>query len=632
MCGICGVVQFNGLNPDSDLVVRKMADKLLHRGPDDFGYYGDALCAFGFRRLSIIDLKTGHQPIANEDETIWIVFNGEIYNFQELRARLEKSGHHFRTRTDTEVIVHAYEEYGVDCLKYFRGMFAIAIWDRTNQRIFLARDRLGKKPLYYYYSNERIVFASELKSIVQFPGVPRDIDLNSLNIYLTYGYIQPPHSIFKGINKLSPGSYLELSLPERRLVVDRYWKLNFEPKENITEESAQSQVRQTVEEAVRLRMISDVPLGVMLSGGIDSTIVTGIMSKASTQPIKTFSIGFDELDYNELPFARLVAERFKTDHHELIVRPKIAEIIPEVVYYLDEPMDDSSAIPTYLVARMARQHVTVALNGDGADESFSGYSRYGDILRSLQTANFLPRKLNKVLATIFEWIPRNVDVGRLAARTRTLLEINHLSLGEFVLRNYQRWSCVERQSLFRPEIWKDLNGEGPLFPEKILHDYFQTYLSTDAIDQMLAIDTEMYLPGDLLVKMDRMSMGNSLEARSPFLDQEVIALAARLPGDMKRRGRNGKIILKKAFSDLIPAPILTRPKHGFRIPLGLWLKNDLKNMLNDILLSKNAHSLEYFERESISNLLSDHQSGIQNFHSKIWNLLVLELWQQQINL
>ena len=630
MCGICGILRFDGLMPDTDRLVRKMGDKLIHRGPDDYGYHEETNCALGFRRLSIIDLNTGNQPISNEDGTIWIVFNGEIYNFHELRVRLMNAGHQFHTDTDTEVILHAYEEFGLDCLRLVRGMFAFAIWDSKQQKLLLARDCLGKKPLYYYYSNEGIIFGSELKAILQSPDVPREIDLLALDAYLTYGYIQPPLTILKGVNKLFPGSYMLVSIPERSSIIRQYWDLEFTPKSVLSEQEAVDQVRNTLTEAVRIRMFSDVPIGVLLSGGIDSTIVTGLMAQLSSQPIKSFSIGFDEYGYNELPYARLVADRFKTDHHEFIIRPDITQIIPEVIYYLDEPMDDSSAIPTYCVAKMARQQVTVVLNGDGGDEAFSGYERYGEMLSLLKISKITPRRLNGLIRSLVMNMPENIDFFRFFARVRTFTEINHLSLGEFILRSYQKWSLPMRQSLYRPETWQTLQVSDPFSQEDRILREFNKFASLGAIDQMLAMDSQWYLPGDLLVKMDRMSMANSLEARSPLLDQKVIELAARLPESFKRRNVNGKIILREAFSDLIPDPILKRPKMGFKIPLGAWFRKELNEMLNDQLLAKNACNQEFFEPRIVAKILSEHQAGLDDHTSKIWGLLVLELWQRQI--
>jgi len=629
MCGICGVLRFDGLESDIAQLVQSMGEKLIHRGPDNYGYHDDPFCALGFRRLSIIDLDTGNQPIGNEDGTIWIVFNGEIYNFKELRTQLMIAGHVFSTNTDTEVILHAYEEFGVDSLKYLRGMFAFAIWDSKRQQLVLARDRLGKKPLYYFFSKEGIIFGSELKAILQCKEVPREVDLLALDAYLAYGYIQPPRTILNGVNKLSPGSYMLISIPGRSSMVRQYWELEFTPKLAISEEEAVDQIRRTLTEAVRIRMFSDVPLGALLSGGIDSTIVTGLMAQLSSLPVKTFSIGFDEIAYNELPYARLVAERFKTDHHELIVHPDIAQIVPEVIYYLDEPMDDSSAIPTYLVAKMARQHVTVVLNGDGGDEAFSGYEHYGDTLSLLLSTKMIPRRMNRFIRSSLMMLPEKVDLFRLITRARTLTELNNLSLGEILSRGFQRWPLSKRQYLYHPEVWQTLQASANPFPEETMLNEYKKFAFLGAIDQMLAVDGRNVLPGDLLVKMDRMSMANSLEARSPFLDQELSELAARLPENFKRNGSSGKILLKKAFLDLIPAPILKRPKKGFAIPLGIWFKNELNEMLHDTLLSKNACNTVFFSSRSVANILSEHQSGRENHDRRIWGLLVLELWQQQ---
>jgi asparagine synthase (glutamine-hydrolysing) len=629
MCGICGILRFDGLGLDTGQLIKKMTDKLVHRGPDSFGYHSDAHCAFGFRRLSIIDLNTGDQPIGNEDGTIWIVFNGEIYNFQDLRTRLLDAGHHFCTNTDTEVILHAYEEFGVECLKLLRGMFAFAIWDSKQKTLLLARDRLGKKPLYYFHSNDSIIFGSELKAILQSPDVPREVDLTALDAYLAHGYIHPPKTILKGVNKLAPGSYMLVSTSRRSIDIRRYWDLEFTPKTSLSKTEVMEQVRTTLNKAVELRMVSDVPLGVLLSGGIDSTIITGLMASLSSQPIKSFSIGFDTFGYNELPYARLVAERFKTDHHEFVVQPDIAQVVPEIVYYIDEPMNDSSVIPTYFVAKMAHEHVTVVLNGDGGDEAFSGYERYGEILSLLKFSKVIPWKMNDVLRSIVMSVPEDVDFYRFFAKARTFTEINHLSPAKFVMRSYQKWSYPERQFLYRPEVLQDLEALAPFPLEKSLLVDFEKFSYLSVIDQMLAIDSQRYLPDDLLVKMDRMCMANSLEARSPLLDQEMVELAASLPETFKRKANHGKLILRKTFSDLIPETILNRPKHGFSIPLEVWFRKELKEMLYDHLLVKNSRCHEFFEQKAIANILSEHQSG-KDHSAKIWGLLVLELWQKQI--
>jgi asparagine synthase (glutamine-hydrolysing) len=629
MCGICGFVRFDGLPMDSNPMIQKMADKIIHRGPDNFGYYLDDHCALGFRRLSIIDLETGNQPIQNESGTIRIVFNGEIYNFQELRKHLMNVGHSFYTNTDTEVIVHAYEEYGTECLKFLKGMFAFALWDSNKRQLFLARDRVGKKPLFYFFSPNEIIFASELKSLLQHPHTPREIDLYSLDEYLMYGYVNSPRTILNGVKKLAPGSFLLVSEALTTPIIDRFWELDFSKKINLKEEDISEQLRETIVNAVRLRMVSDVPLGVLLSGGIDSTIVTGIMAGISNRPVNTFSIGFEEMGYNELPYARLVADRYKTNHHELIIKPDIAEIIPKIIYSLDEPMDDSSAIPTFFVAQMARQYVTVSLNGDGADESFSGYDRYGEMLKLLSISKSLPININAFIRSLLKKVPDEIDIFDFFSKARTLTNINHLNPVQLILRSYQKWESTERFSLYHSDVRAELLAQKPILSEDLFLAEFKKVSFLHPIDQMLAIDNQMYLPNDLLVKMDRMCMANSLEARSPFLDQDVIQFAASLPVSFKRKAGHGKLILRKVFSDLIPAELLQRPKHGFRLPLGHWFRKELKDMLFDYVLGKDSSSGSFFNPKTIDVYFKKHQNG-EDFTVKLWGLFVFELWIREL--
>ena len=629
MCGICGILSFDVLPRESRQLVRRMSAELIHRGPDSAGSFADDRVALGFRRLNIIDLSTGDQPIPNEDETVWIVFNGEIYNFRSLRQKLEAAGHRFRTRTDTETIIHAYEEYELEFVQHLRGMFAFAIWDARRGRLVLARDRVGKKPLYYYQGADQLFFASELKALLQAPSVPRQIDLVALDEYLTYQYIPAPHTILQGVCKLPPGHLLVANTQTGRVDIQRYWQLNYQPKMHLSEAEAAEELRARLAEAVRLRLISDVPLGALLSGGVDSSIVVGLMAQTSDQPVKTFSIGFEQSSFNELPYARQVARRFGTDHHEFIVRPEAVAVVPEIVHYLDEPMADSSAIPTYYVAKMARQHVTVVLNGDGGDEVFAGYERYPTVLALLRLSRLPAWLLQGVLRPVLAAWPEHLDYKRIVARGRTLTEVSHLSLGEHFLRQetvFPRWL---REELYTPDLARVIAASHPEGAESYMLDYFHSPDDLGRLDQMLQADTHTYLPGDLLVKMDRMSMAHSLEARSPFLDQDIVQFAASLPEAYKRRGNAGKLVLKRACADLLPEDIQTRPKQGFGVPIGQWFRRELRELVCDALLDPRARGRGLFRIEAIRALLAEHQQGRHDHSSRLWALLVFELWQRQ---
>ena len=620
MCGICGKLVLRDSSPPvSREQLESMAGVLYHRGPDSDGYYTNGSIGLGFRRLSIIDLFTGDQPMANEDESIWIIFNGEVYNFQELRPRLEAVGHRFRSRTDTETVIHAYEQYGVDCVQHLRGMFAFAIWDK-GRRLFLARDRLGKKPVYYYHGGDTFVFASELKALLQAPEVPREIDAQAVDEYLTWGYIPAPRAILKGVHKLPPAHWLTVEADTGRLHIERYWEPAYIPKLTLSLDEAAEQLRELLTEAVRLRLISDVPLGALLSGGVDSSIVVGLMAELSDQSVKTFSIGFEEQSHNELPYARQVAQRFSTDHHEFIVRPNAAEVLPRLVWYLDEPMADSSALPTYYVAQMARQYVKVVLNGDGGDEAFAGYNSYAAVL-AYQRYGALPRWLREgVIEAALCMLPANQSFDHPLQRVCRLVAHSKLKLPQ----QFACWGTVfdapSRQALLTPEFAAQVPASEPLYVSEN---------SLGTLDWMLRTDRLNYLPGDLLVKMDRMTMGHSLEARSPFLDHKVVESAARLPEEYKRRGRTAKFLLRHACADLLPPDVRRRPKQGFGVPIGRWFRRELRELAQEMLLGPQARQRGFFQVASIKSLLDNHQEGREEHSARLWSLLVLELWQRQ---
>jgi asparagine synthase (glutamine-hydrolysing) len=623
MCGIAGVVSLEV----SAQPIRQMIDALKHRGPDDWGVWHDEQCALGHRRLSIIDLsEAGRNPLANESGQIWITFNGEIYNFQTLRDELETLGYRFRTRTDTEVIVNAYEQWGVDCVKRLRGMFAFAIWDARRRRLFLARDRVGKKPLFYGRFGKRFLFASELQGLLADKTIAREVNVAALDSYLSWGYVPSPHTAFKNIFKLPPAHYLTLDWNEADFDIhlERYWSLDYRPKVRLDETEAIEALREKLTEAVRLRMVSDVPLGAFLSGGIDSSIIVGLMAKLSSKPVKTFSIGFAEAAYNETEHARRIARLWDTEHHEFMVKPDALGILPTLVRHYGEPYADSSAIPTFYVSQQTRRQVTVALNGDGGDESFAGYERYlGN--RIAERANHLPGfalsagALNRVL-------PDSLNPKNRLHQAKRFLSVAAKPMAERYGHWVGFWREEEKQQFYTPELRAARNGSRP---EAWLASLFEKASELDPVDAAMAVDVESYLPFDLLVKVDITSMANSLEARSPFLDQEVMEFAAALPVDLKLKGREAKHLLKRAFADLLPSENVERRKMGFGVPVGQWFRSSLRGLLEDALLSEQSARRGYFQPLEVRTLVSEHLESRADNSLKLWNLLMLELWHRE---
>jgi asparagine synthase (glutamine-hydrolysing) len=604
MCGICG---FAGKckSPPSEFsaILQSMTDQLQHRGPDSAGFFSQPEINLGIRRLRVIDLQTGEQPISTEDGTLQIILNGEIYNFQSLRADLEKKGHRFHTQSDTEVVLYAYQEFGVECVTHLRGMFAFAIWDSKRQRLFLARDRVGKKPLYYTHIAGQLIFASELKSLLQHPATPRAINPTAVDMYLTSGYIPAPYTILKNVYKLSPAHWLTYEIETDHLALQPYWQLDYTPKTSLSIQDTALELRHLLTEAVRLREISDVPLGAMLSGGIDSTIIVGLMSENAR--VKTFSIGFAEAAYNELPYARQVATQFQTDHHELIVTPPSADDLSDIAWYLDEPMADVSAIPTYYLARLARQNVTVALNGDGGDESFAGYKRYQAVMAYQRIPTWTRQLIEPALAKI----PPRQNFRHPIERARRAIQLSQQPL----VQQFAYWLTLfdenSRQRLYTPAFAEQID----------IHDASEANLPSGKLDWMMAHDIQHYLPGDLLVKMDRMTMAYSLEARSPFLDHKVMEFAARLPENFKMRHLTGKHILKLAYQDLLPPTIQKRPKQGFAVPIEAWLNGELKSTAQAVIeMTKQRGWFQPHEIEQLSG-------------KRLYALIVLELWLQRFS-
>ncbi len=622
MCGICGVTWTDAHRPVDPVVFDRMTDVLSHRGPDDRGVWRDRGVALGFRRLSIIDLAGGGQPMSNEDGLIWIVFNGEIYNFQSLRHRLEGLKHTFRTTSDTETIVHLYEEEGPECVKRLRGMFAFAIWDGRERRLVIARDRLGVKPLVYRLEPGRLAFASELKSLLQMPDMPRELDPTALDHYLALQYVPHPRTIFRGIAKLPPAHYGVWR--DGEFTTHRYWELDFNREEPKSEQEYREQLRATLTEATRLRMIADVPLGAFLSGGVDSTITVGLMQQAADRPVKTFSIGFPVADFDETPYARLAAEHLKSDHHEFRVEPNCVEILPRLIWHYDEPFADSSAIPTYYVSQMTREHVTVALTGDAGDELFAGYPRY----RAVKLAEYfdrLPAALRAVIASpLWQKLPASVRQKSKRRQLKKLLA----HLRDTPERRYLRWITIFDE-VARADLYDDgLVAKLDVDPAEFLLGSYARSRKRDIVSRTSFVDIETYLPCDLLTKVDIASMANSLECRSPFLDHHVVELAVRMPVGLKMPRLTGKQILKQAFADLLPREIVRRPKMGFGVPLDSWFRGELAAYLSDVLLDPRTLGRGYFRPEVVRRLVDDHVAGQWDHSYRLWSLLVLELWHR----
>ncbi|MDZ7334022.1 MAG: asparagine synthase (glutamine-hydrolyzing) [candidate division KSB1 bacterium] len=623
MCGICGMIWSDPNRSVDQMVIQKMCDVIVHRGPDEEGNYVTGNVGLGMRRLSIIDLDTGKQPISNEDDTLWIVFNGEIYNFQEIRDELEKRGHRFKTRSDTETILHAYEQYGEACVQLLNGMFAFAIWDSRDQSLFLARDRLGKKPLYYLHDKDRFIFGSEIKSILQAEDIPRRIDLEALDHFLTFEYIPAPLSIFQDIRKLPPAHTLKFKRGEIR--VRSYWEMQLRSN-GATPDQLKAQLRDLLQDAVRLRLVSDVPLGAFLSGGIDSSTIVALMAQVMKEPVKTFSIGFEDSTYNELHYARMIAEKFKTDHHEFIIKPDAVELSDTLLKFLDEPFGDFSIFPTYLVSKMARQYVTVVLSGDGGDELFAGYDTYIADKIARKYYQQLPNALrNGLLPKVLNWIPPSSKKKGLINRAKRFVE--GMKVPEQL--EHVRWMIflqqAEKERLYASDIKSGLMG---IDPYKFIKNYFANVSQngTDAINRQMYVDVKTYLVDDILVKVDRMSMATSLEARAPFLDYRFVELAASIPGELKMQGKKTKVILKQAMEDLLPHEILYRGKEGFSIPIKNWLKKELKPLMMDTLAPEKLKREGFFNPDYVQKLIKEHLNGAENHSHRLWALIIFGRW------
>jgi asparagine synthase (glutamine-hydrolysing) len=623
MCGIVGIVRNDTKPIDEDLLSR-MSDAIRHRGPDDDGFYVKGGVGLGMRRLSIIDIKSGKQPIHNQDRTAWIVFNGEIYNYLELRETLEKLGHRFYTNSDTEAIIHAYDRYGADCPKHLRGMFAFAIWDERTQELFLARDRVGKKPLLYSQLNDQFLFGSEFSALLLHPDVSRNIEPQALDYYLSFMCVPAPLTVYRAIKKLEPGHTLRLRKGE--IKIERYWQPGFARKLKISEEEASERALEVLRDAVRVRLMSEVPLGAFLSGGIDSSAVVALMSEVSSEPIKTFSIGFEEQDFSELHHARRIAEHVGADHHEFIVRPDALEVLPLLVEHYGEPYADSSAIPTYYVARETRKHVTVALNGDGGDESFAGYERYAAMQLAQRYHRFPAALRELVFDRALSLVPTSESRRSRVRDAKRFLQAASLPKVD----RYLRWVSV-----FDEDTKRDLYSEGfrhetaNMHARDLIEPLFARANGTGIVDAALQADILTYLPNDLLVKVDIASMAVSLEARSPFLDHHVIEFAASLPENLKLRGLTTKYLLKRVLKQLLPAENLSRRKMGFGVPIGDWFRGKLQPFLRETLLSEKAVNRGLFNPSEVGRLVEQHTRSKRDYAHQLWTLLMLELWFQR---
>ena len=642
MCGIAGAVWNDANKALEPSTLQRMIDVLRHRGPDDDGTYVAATAlnpgpslegrgeqpqtgvALGHRRLSIIDVAGGKQPLGNEDGSVWVVFNGEIYNFRELRARLEAAGHQFRTHSDTEVLVHLYEDEGPAMLGQLNGMFALAIWDARRRQLLLARDRLGQKPLVYRHEPGRLLWASELKGLLQVPGVPREIDPLALDEYLTYQYVPHPRTIFRGIAKLPPGHYALWR--DGRLDVQPYWQPDFNAQDNRPVEEYARELRTLLTSSVEMRLQSEVPLGAFLSGGIDSTIIVGLMSQLAAEPVRTFSIGFPVAEFDETRYARTTAERFGTIHEEFQVRPDAMEVLPRLVWHYDEPFADSSAVPTWYVSQLTRRHVTVALTGDGGDELFAGYPRYLAVWLA-EGFDRLPGIVRRMCAGgYWQRLPSGTRQKSLRRRWKRFVEM----LGQPPARRYLEWIAIfgqaRREALYTDDFAAKLSEAEPL---EFLTAALARCNHRDPVTAFSLADLMTYLPGDLMTKVDMASMAHGLECRQPFLDYRVVELAARMPRRLKFRRGRGKRILREVFADLLPESIQRRSKMGFGVPLDHWFRHELRDYAREVLLDRGTLERGYFRPEAVGRLLDEHQHNRFNHGYRLWSLLILELWQRE---
>jgi len=624
MCGIAGQ-----LRPPTQVVdlerLARMCAGLEHRGPDSRGIFHDGRVGLGIQRLRIIDLDTGDQPIYSEDRSVVVVLNGEIYNYRELRRELRARGHRFATRGDTEVIVHLYEEHGVDCVRHLHGMFAFALWDRGRQQLLLARDRVGKKPLVYALRDGVLSFASELSALLADDQIPREVDFTAVDRYLAFGYVPSPLTAIRGVRKLPPAHTLVMR--DGRVTLRRYWQLDYGDKlQGVDERELCERIRAALLRATRRRLIADVPLGAFLSGGIDSSAVVAAMAESSPEPVRTFSIGFEHQAFDELPYARRIAQQFGTEHEEFRVRADAVEIVPRIVRHYGEPFADASAIPSFYLSEMTRRHVTVALNGDGGDESFAGYTRYAAnaVAGRLE---FLPAPLRRGLASLGARLPDDGEVSSLPNRARRLMSTLALDAPARYARYVSWFHAAQRHELYTPAFADAIDDMGACDAMGAL---WAAATGSSVVDKMLEVDVSTYLVDDLIAKIDIATMAYGLEARSPFLDHELMELAASIPANLKVRGASKKWILRQALRGWLPDDILDRPKQGFSVPLSAWLRGDLRDWSRDVLLDPRSLGRGCFEPAAVRGLLERHDRGADGDAKRIWALVMLELWHREL--
>jgi asparagine synthase (glutamine-hydrolysing) len=620
MCGISGIWQASGVE---ERLVHSMNAALTHRGPDDEGYYFNGPIGLGHRRLSIIDLDRGRQPLSNEDETVWIVFNGEIYNFPELRRTLQVAGHRFKTATDTEVIVHLYEQHDTECVRHLRGMFAFAIWDQRRRRLFLARDHVGQKPLFYYHANRVFAFASEIKALLRTGHVKAQMDMVAMNHLISLRYTPETRTLFDGIHKLPAGHWM--TVEDDKLQMQKYWKLDYIRKINCGEDEVVARLKGLLIDSVKSHMLSDVPVGAFLSGGLDSSTVASMMALTSPDPIQTFSIGVQEADFNELPYARLVARKYNTQHHENIADNRLIMLLPKLIWHMDE-IADPFGFGVFLVAQLAKPHVKVVLGGDGGDELFGGYDRYfGN--RLVDYYCFLPTLLRKeVFPSLIRLLPDSYSYNSSAQKLRWLNDMSLTSGGHRYAHSmsYLRFTQDSKERLFSPSLRRDLDGQFDSTPHILEH--FNSSCAEALIDKMLLTDMMTRMPEHLLLLVDHMTMAHGLEDRSPLLDYRVVEFAAAIPANLKIRGNRLKYIFREIAKDFLPPPLLSRSKQGFSFPLAYWMKSDLANLLESLFLKSRLAEEGYFQKDYMLQLLTQHRRGQMDHNYRLWILLNLELW------
>ena len=615
MCGICGVYNFDTGEPADPVAMKRATDAMAHRGPDDEGFHFDGPVGLGNRRLSIIDLPGGHQPITNEDASIWITFNGEIYNYRDLRPDLLARGHRFRTNSDTEIILHLYEEHDVNFLEHLRGMFAFAIWDSRKRRLLLARDRLGVKPLLYHLGPSRLAFASEMRTLCELLPRRPEIDPQSIHDFFGFRYVPAPRTFYRGVERLLPGHYLVADSTGVRS--QAYWDVPAEEESAKRPKDFASEIVERLREAVRLRLIADVPLGVFLSGGTDSSAVVAFMAELGARPLRTFSVGFDDPAYSELPYARAVARRYETEHHELIVKPEqMRDELPRLVAFRDEPIAEPTDVALYLISRLAARSVKVVLAGEGGDELFAGYPKYAaDRLAGLVSA--LPLGVTRAL---IRWLPYRQQ------RVKTALEA--LSIRDEAERSatwFASFTQEEREDLFAPEFLAQVD---PAHPARVFESYLERVRDRTPLKRMLYADLKVWLPDNLLWRGDLMTMAASIEERGPFLDHRLVELAARLPTRLLTRGLRPKALLKEALRPYVPVEALFRRKVGFRVPVGEWFKKPLRSMVADLLLSPQATTRGYFNARNMERFVREHFEGVRDRQKQLWALVNFELWRR----